>query len=138
MSGARPIRFHEVLGLADLGASGAGLLVKLEAERPGRSWFALLPSGTHHPADLRALDLKDAEPMRPDCSGCFGTAMSLPCDTIVSTCRRCGGWHWGGIGPKYYSRAQEESLRQRGLLWGQPEWLRRRRQHIRRLQAEEG
>ena len=57
MSGTRPIRMNEVAGIAELGAAGAGLLVKLDAEGPGRSWFALLPSGTHDPADLRPLDL---------------------------------------------------------------------------------
>ncbi len=67
MNRIRPIRFHKVKGIADFGAAGAGLLVKLDAEGPGRSWYALLPSGTHDPADLRALDLKDAEPVHPDC-----------------------------------------------------------------------
>ena len=53
----RPIRFDKVAGIADLGAAGAGLLVKLDAEGPGRSWYALLPSGTHDPVDLPGVDL---------------------------------------------------------------------------------
>ncbi len=57
MERIRPIRFNKVKGIADLGKAGAGLLIKLDAEGPGRSWFALLPSGSHDPADMRGVDL---------------------------------------------------------------------------------
>ena len=135
MNRIRPIRFHKVKGIADFGTAGAGLLVKLDAEGPGRSWYALLPSGTHDPADLQALDLKDAELVHPDCPDCYGTAMNLPYDSVIRTCERCGGWRWMG-GPMIWTRAQEEKMRGRGLLRGQSEWLRRRREHIRRRRGE--
>ena len=93
MNRIRPIRFNKVNGIADLGKAGAGLLVKLDAEGPGRSWFALLPSGSHDPADMRAVDLKDAEPVCPDCPRCYGTAMSLPYDSVIRTCEGCDGSH---------------------------------------------
>ena len=132
----RPIRFHKVKGIADFGATGAGLFVKLDAEGPGRSWYALLPSGTHDPADPRALDLKDAEPVRPDCPKCYGTAMSLPYD-CVRACEGCGGWRWMG-NSLIFCQAQEDEMRRRNRLPGQSEWLRRRHEHIRRLRGEEG
>ena len=63
MERIRPIRFNKVKGIADLGKAGAGLLIKLDAEGPGRSWFALLPSGSHDPADMReGLTLKTRNP----------------------------------------------------------------------------
>ena len=136
MNGIHPIRFHEVAGVADLGPAGAGLLVKLDAEGPGRSRFALLPSGTHDPADLRPLDLKDAEPVLPDCSRCYGTAMSFPYDS-VRACEGCGGWRWMG-NALIFCREQEERMRQRELLPGQAEWLRRRWEQIRRLRGAKG
>ena len=136
MNRIRPIRFHQVEGIADLGKVGTGLLIKLDAEGPDRSWFALLPSGSHDPADLRAVDLKEAEPVRPDCPKCYGTAMSLPYD-CVRACECCGGWRWMG-NSLIFCREQEERMRQRELLPGQWEWLRRRREHIRRLRGEDG
>lgn len=135
MNGVRPIRFHEVVGLVDCGAAGAGLLVQLEAEGPGRSWFALLASGAHDPAALQALDLKDAEPVRPDCPRCYGTAMSLPYD-CVRTCEECGGWRWMG-NSLIFCKEQEERMRRDQLLPGQAEWRRRRWAHIRALRGED-
>ena len=137
MNGVRPIRFNEVAGIADLGAAGAGLLVKLDGEGPGRSWFALLPSGTHAPADLRPLDLKEAEPVRPDCPRCHGTAMSLPYDSASRTCEGCGGWRWKG-NSMIFSKEQEERMRRDRKLPGQARWLRERWAHIRRLRGELG
>ena len=134
MNEIRPIQFHEVAGVADLGPAGAGLLVKLDAEGPGRSWFALLPNGRHDPADLAPVDLKDAEPVRPDCSRCYGTAMSLPYDS-VRTCEDCGGWRWMG-NALIFCKEQEERMRRDQLLPGQSRWLRERRAHIRRLRGE--
>ena len=109
MNRIRPIRFNKVAGIADLGAAGAGLLVKLDAEGPGRSWFALLPSGSHDPADMRAVDLKDAEPVCPDCPRCYGTAMSLPYDCVSRTCGLCDGWRWMG-NAMIWSQAQEDDM----------------------------
>ena len=130
----RPIRFNKVAGIADLGAAGAGLLVKLDGEGPGRSWYALLPSGTHDPVDLRAVDLKDAEPVCPDCPRCHGTAMSLPYDSVSRTCEGCGGWRWMG-NSMIWSQAQEDDMQRRELLPGQSKWLSERGAHIRRLRG---
>jgi len=134
MNGVRPIGCHELVGIADLGRAGAGLLVKLDGEGPGRSWFALLPSGAHAPVDLRPLDLREAESVRPDCTRCFGTAMSLPYDSASRTCEGCGGWRWMG-NSLIFCREQEERMGLRGRLPGQSEWLRERREHIRRLRG---
>ena len=135
MNGVRPMRFNEVKGVADLGTAGIGLLLKLGAEGPGRSWFALLPSGSHDPGDLRALDLKDAKPVRPDCLRCYGTAMSLPYDSASRTCGGCGGWRWMG-NAMIFCREQEEKMRRNQRLPGQTRWLRERWAHIRRLRGE--
>ena len=136
MERIRPIRFNKVKGIADLGKAGAGLLIKLDAEGPGRSWFALLPSGSHDPADMRGVDLKDAEPVCPDCPKCYGTSMSLPYD-CVRRCEGCGGWRWMG-NSMIWSQAQEDDMRRRELLPGQSKWLSERWAHIRRLRGEEG
>ena len=135
MSSIRPIRFHEVKGIADLGAAGAGLLVKLDTEGAGRSWFALLPGGSHDPAETRPLNLKGAEAVRADCPQCYGTAMSLPYDCVSRTCKGCGGWRWMG-NAMIFSRAQEEDMRRREVLPGQAKWLERRWAHVRRLRGE--
>ena len=137
MNGGRPMRMNELAGIADLGAAGTGLLVKLDGEGPGRSWFALLPSGTHDPADLQPLDLEDAEPVRPDCPRCYGTAMSLPYDCASRTCEGCGGWRWLG-NAMIWNRAQEERMRREQRLPGQARWMRERWAHIRRLRGEWG
>lgn len=134
MNRIRPIRFDEVAGIADLGAAGAGLLVKLDAEGPGRSWYALLPSGTHDPADLRALELRVAEPVRPDCPDCHGTAMSLPYD-CVRACEGCGGWRWMA-NSLIFCQEQEERMRRNQRMPGQARWMRERWAHIRRLRGE--
>ena len=130
----RPIRFHKVKGIADFGATGAGLLVKLDAEGPGRSWYALLPSGTHDPADPRAIDLKDAEPVRLHCPECYGTAMSLPYHCASRTCGLCDGWRWMG-NAMIWTKAQAEDMRRREVLPGQSKWLREREIQIRRLRG---
>ena len=137
MNAVRPIRCSAVVGIADLGAAGAGLLVKLNEEGPGRSWFALLPSGAHAPVDLRPLDLREAESVRPDCTRCFGTAMSLPYDIASRTCEGCGGWRWMG-NSMIFCTEQEERMRRDQKLPGQARWLRERWAHIRRLRGEGG
>ena len=134
MNRIRPIRFHQVEGIADLGKAGIGLLIKLDAEGPGRSWFALLPSGSHDPADVRAVDLKDAEPVRLHCPECYGTAMSLPYDCVSRTCGLCDGWRWMG-NSMIYCQAQEDEMRRRNRLPGQSEWLREREIQIQRLRG---
>jgi|GEM_PF-4208468 len=135
MNGVRPIGCHELVGIADLGRAGAGLLVRLDGEGPGRSWFALLPSGAHAPEDLRPLDLREAESVRPDCTRCFGTAMSLPYDSASRTCEGCGGWRWMG-NSLIFCKEQEERMGRDQKLPGQARWLRERWAHIRRLRGE--
>ena len=130
----RPIRFHKVKGIADFGATGAGLLIKLDAEGPGRSWFALLASGPYDPARLQPLDLKDAEPVRLHCPECYGTAMSLPYDCASRTCGLCDGWRWMG-NAMIWTEAQAEDMRRREVLPGQSKWLREREIQIRRLRG---